>query len=138
MVCLFGKQSINDEFGTMGYQAPEVFAQNDYDESIDCFSLGVLLYNFVTGQMPFAAKTQKKIKELTMKKDPSYKQKAWKQCSPELKTLVQGLLEKDPSQRLGIDDILAHPWITTVDAPLDPGMTPKQKKKLYLKRTLLK
>lgn len=56
MVCEIGRQGVNDEFGTMGYQAPEVLAQNDYDESIDCFSLGVLLYNFVTGQMPFAAK----------------------------------------------------------------------------------
>lgn len=80
----------------MGYQAPEVLQEQEYDESIDCFSLGVLLYNFITGKMPFAAKYQHKIVEATLKKEPTYKDKCWKQVSPSAKDLVTGLLEKDP------------------------------------------
>ena len=61
MVCEFGQQQVIDEFGTMGYQAPEVILRRKYDEKVDNWSLGVLLFNLVTGKMPFAGKNEKKI-----------------------------------------------------------------------------
>lgn len=58
--------------------APEVIESDcGYDESIDAWSLGVLLYNMITGEMPFTG-TTKSIQSKTLHKNPCYKQKAWK------------------------------------------------------------
>ena len=78
MVVRLGTQSIDDEFGTLGYQSPEVLKGLDYDEMIDNWSLGVLLYNLVTGKMPFYGKTAIKIDKATLNDKPSFKEKAWK------------------------------------------------------------
>ena len=48
-VCEIGKQDESKEIGTYGYQAPEVLEGKEYNELIDNWSLGVLLFNLVTG-----------------------------------------------------------------------------------------
>ena len=58
--------------------APEMMIKNtSYDTSVDAYSLGILLYNLVTGQMPFMG-NEKQIQLKTLKKSVSFKQKAWK------------------------------------------------------------
>ena len=45
---------VDFEIGTVGYIAPEVLKQDtDYNEEIDSWSLGVILYQLVTGKLPF-------------------------------------------------------------------------------------
>lgn len=83
----------------------------DYDKKIDNWSLGILLYNLVTGKMPFAGKTAKKIDKYTLNNEPSFKEKAWKQCSPDVKDLCEGLLQKEPTERMTIEEVLKHPWL---------------------------
>ena len=39
--------------GTPGYIAPEIFYGEDFDESYDVFSLGVILYFMLCGSLPF-------------------------------------------------------------------------------------
>ena len=40
--------------GTLGYMAPEMFnSHHSYNEKVDIFSLGVLLFNLISGEMPF-------------------------------------------------------------------------------------
>ena len=111
MVCQIGSQRADDEFGTSGYQAPEYLNRNPYDEKCDSFSIGVLLYNFITGKMPFHHKYRHKLDYMVKFKQAKYNDKAWKQCSPEAKALTMGLLEKDLAKRLTIKDILDHPWL---------------------------
>ena len=58
--------------------APEMMIKNSsYDTSIDAYALGILLYNLITGQMPFNG-SDKQIKTKTLNKRASFKQKAWK------------------------------------------------------------
>lgn len=39
--------------GTPGFIAPEVYEHLDYDEKIDTFSLGIILYFMLYGYLPF-------------------------------------------------------------------------------------
>lgn len=46
--------------GTHGYMAPEMLLQRDVcGKSIDVWSLGVVLYNLVTGEMPYKGNNKK-------------------------------------------------------------------------------
>ena len=91
--------------------APEMMMPNcDYDERVDAWSLGILLYTIVTGCLPFQG-NYKQIYNKTQFKEPSYKQKSWKQCSPEVQDLTKKLLCKDPNERLSVEDIFDHDWI---------------------------
>jgi serine/threonine protein kinase len=57
--------------GTVDYLAPELVDREYYDQSIDNWCLGVLLYEFVSGEPPFegrsASETKRKIKSMTFK-----------------------------------------------------------------------
>ena len=39
--------------GTPGFIAPEIYKQQEYDEKIDTFSLGIILYFMLSGKFPF-------------------------------------------------------------------------------------
>jgi serine/threonine protein kinase len=39
--------------GTPGFTAPEILMGLDYDESVDMFSLGIILYFMLCGTLPF-------------------------------------------------------------------------------------
>lgn len=57
-------------FGTRGYIAPEALNCNrQFDQKIDSWSLGIILYNLVCGAMPFRG-SEKKIKYQTLNKVP--------------------------------------------------------------------
>nr|XP_042714540.1 ribosomal protein S6 kinase alpha-5 isoform X6 [Chrysemys picta bellii] len=83
---------------TLHYAAPELLNHNGYDESCDLWSLGVILYTMLSGQVPFqsqdkgltcisALEIMKKIK----KGEFSFEREAWKNVSQEAKDLIQGL-----------------------------------------------
>lgn len=46
--------SLKEKFaGTPGFIAPEIYKAEDYDEKVDTFSLGIILYFMLSGQFPF-------------------------------------------------------------------------------------
>ena len=41
--------------GTQGFMAPEIYKLEEYDEKVDTFSLGIILYFMLSGNYPFAS-----------------------------------------------------------------------------------
>ena len=39
--------------GTVAFSAPEIFTESVYDEKVDVFSAGVVLYQMLSGRLPF-------------------------------------------------------------------------------------
>lgn len=66
----------------------------------------------MTGKFPFGKdKAGEKLIKAIIKEDINYSKSDWSKISPEGKSFVKQLLQKDPKKRVSIKDILKHDWI---------------------------
>ena len=95
--------------GTVEYMAPEIVGSELYDCSVDVWSLGILLYELLMGHSPFKSQKEKntmrkiKIHNLVFDKN--------KYLSQDCISLINGLLDANPLNRLKLKDIFEHPFI---------------------------
>jgi serine/threonine protein kinase len=61
-------EKTNTVCGTVEYMAPEVLMEMHYDQTVDWWSLGVLMYDMLTGSPPFGGSNRKKTMENILKK----------------------------------------------------------------------
>ncbi|XP_077141671.1 RAC-beta serine/threonine-protein kinase [Ranitomeya variabilis] len=83
--------------GTPEYLAPEVLEDNDYGRAVDWWGLGVVMYEMMCGRLPFYNQDHERLFELILMEEIRFP----RTLSPEAKSLLSGLLKKDPKQRLG-------------------------------------
>ena len=93
--------------GTVEYMAPEIIESENYDYSVDIWSLGILLYELLMGYSPFKDKTTKNI-ILNIK---LHELKFDKEISEDCKDLINKLLEVNKKKRINIKDILTHNFV---------------------------
>lgn len=99
---------INEHCGTPAYLAPEIIANVDYDGyCVDVWSLGVTLYAMVTGTLPFKAKNLPDLQKAILKGTFDLPSHLSSQCC----SLLRGLLQLVPRQRMTLDQISEHPWL---------------------------
>jgi len=115
-------EHLHASLGTASYVAPEVLMQ-DYTSQCDLWSLGVISFILLSGQMPFPVNMPNQSRNILEGKYTIHK-KRWKEISPEALNFVQSLLEVDPEKRLNAQSALCHPWIALrhVDAEIDTGV----------------
>ena len=74
--------------------------------------MGILLYELVFGRSPFYAPKKEEIFNAILHSEPRFPKHI--QASKELKSLIRGLLAKNPAHRVGslkgVKEVLAHPW----------------------------
>lgn len=94
--------------GTLDYLPPEMVHNKRYNNRVDVWGLGVLLYEFMVGKPPFEdhseKNTYKKIKTCNPKFPPNLTREAM--------DLVSRMLNKSATERPTLDQVLQHPWIT--------------------------
>ena len=100
--------------GTDEYLAPEVIRGEPYDEKIDIWAIGILIYECFSssGKTPFnkldfLQRTEDN-KEYIIKNDKDLKIVYDKDFDPLAKNLIEKILKINPEDRLSIDDILNH------------------------------
>jgi serine/threonine protein kinase len=127
--------------GTPEYLAPEVINRSGHGTAVDWWGLGMVLYEMITGLPPWYTRDKKvlfmRLRSAALTFPPH--------VSPEARGLIAGLLDRDPSTRLGVDHatsscdegkgggiarLRAHPFFAAIDwdellakrvpAPFDP------------------
>jgi tRNA A-37 threonylcarbamoyl transferase component Bud32 len=105
----FLKGKSKESYGTLFYAAPELILKESYDHKVDVWSFGIILFEAVTGIIPFDRKgfdSTEMAKFIVNEPLPQIVE----EFEPELKKLVLGCLDKDPNRRFTIEQVLESKW----------------------------
>ncbi len=100
----------SESIGTCHYMAPEI-GSGKYNKPIDVYAMGVILYEMLTGRVPFEGETVNEVlmKHLTARPDVSM-------LAEPYRTIVSKALAKDPNQRPS----RVYDLLPPEDAPREP------------------
>lgn len=102
--------------GTVEYMAPEVVNRRGHDNSADWWSFGVLMYEMLTGQLPFQGRDRKETMTQILKAKLAMPQF----LSQDAQILLRMLFKRNPSNRLGsgqdgVEEIKRHRFFSDID-----------------------
>eukprot|EP00931_Biecheleriopsis_adriatica_P018073 TRINITY_DN12745_c0_g1_i3.p1 TRINITY_DN12745_c0_g1~~TRINITY_DN12745_c0_g1_i3.p1 ORF type:complete len:480 (+),score=94.57 TRINITY_DN12745_c0_g1_i3:33-1472(+) len=109
--------------GTLGYVAPEVL-DGDYTMQCDMWSLGVIVFTLLAGEMPFFDKDEDQIVAKTRNGDYRMKPDVWIGLSMEAVDFTQALLRTDPLARPSAEEALEHPWFKAACVSIEHDVSP--------------
>ncbi|CAM0142812.1 hypothetical protein VKS41_002624 [Umbelopsis sp. WA50703] len=106
-----GNDRLKKSAGSPAFMAPELCVARHGDVSLvatDIWSMGVTLYCLIYGHLPFPKANVLELFE-SIRNDPvPYEPNT----NPELVDLLQKMLTKDPEERITVNQIREHPWVT--------------------------
>ncbi|KAJ0002178.1 hypothetical protein NQD34_001974 [Periophthalmus magnuspinnatus] len=102
--------------GTIEYMAPEVVNRRGHTQSADWWSFGVLMFEMLTGSLPFQGKDRKETMALILKAKLGMPQF----LSPEVQSLLRALFKRNPANRIGagpdgVEEIKRHRFFASID-----------------------
>ena len=108
--------------GTPIYLAPEIIKEEGHDEKVDVWCIGVLLFELITGNVPFQGNDLESLKENIL-----HLRIAWpKDINTDAKNLIKKILKLDPGSRISLEEMLQHPFISkhfpnAINSLIKPG-----------------
>lgn len=96
--------------GTLDYLPPEMVQHKVYDKNVDLWCLGVLTYEFLVGSPPFEMESMEQTYDRILRVKytiPDY-------VSDEARDFIGRLLQKKPTERMGLAEARKHKWILDV------------------------
>jgi serine/threonine protein kinase len=95
--------------GTLDYLPPEMVENRAHDSTVDTWSLGVLMFEFLAGYPPFEAKTT----EETYARITSVDLQFPEHFTADAQSLIRAMLCKEPKERIALDAVSSHPFCET-------------------------
>ncbi|GIX65341.1 calcium dependent protein kinase CDPK7 [Babesia caballi] len=104
------KELLTQPCGTMAYVAPEVLTLEGYNQKVDVWSIGVIMYLLLRGRLPFPVKQVITV-DLRQHYRVRFDSKHWDVVSPSAKDLIARMLQPDPAARITVFEALEHIWV---------------------------
>lgn len=100
----------NQKIGSPYYLSPEMIQESKFSTATDVWSLGVLMYYMLTGNLPFRGENLDEISENILGLNYDKEIFNYLKYGTELKDLLSRIFVKDESKRITTYDILSHVW----------------------------
>lgn len=104
-------------FGTPYYIAPEVILRQGYGKPVDYWSMGIILYEFLVGCVPFISDTPEGLFDHVIHDNIEWPSDDDWPLPKEAKDLITDLLQRNPKERLGTGgahEVKSHPFLKDV------------------------
>ncbi|CAD8165795.1 unnamed protein product [Paramecium octaurelia] len=98
--------------GTVAFSAPEIFTGEGYNQMVDMWSAGCILYSMLSGQLPFNADYLNDLIDNIKEAKINFPVELFEGVSNEAKDLITQLLQKDWALRPHPDSALKHEWFS--------------------------
>jgi calcium-dependent protein kinase len=102
--------------GSPLYMAPELVREEEYDNRVDVWSIGVIAYILLSGTPPFAGRTREGIDNAIMYQNLKFGA-GFPRVSEAAKNFIEQCLVKDYTKRPQVSELLKHPWLNLVSKP---------------------
>ncbi|XP_060071384.1 testis-specific serine/threonine-protein kinase 2-like [Ylistrum balloti] len=101
--------------GSMAYASPQLLLNKPYDPKMnDIWSLGCVLYIMMCATMPYDDMGLCKMRRNGVIEKVMFPLQVVDKLHPDCKDLIYNMLEAETDQRLFIEGVLAHPWLSEV------------------------
>ncbi|KAL3103647.1 hypothetical protein niasHS_000283 [Heterodera schachtii] len=105
-------EQLQTSCGSLAYSAPEILLGDSYDApAVDVWSLGVILYMFVCGRLPFQESNDSE----TLTRILDCKFSFPDHVSVDCRRLISSMLLRDPSRRATLEQIVQNKWVKAGD-----------------------
>lgn len=103
-------KTMNEPVGTLYSMAPEVL-KGRYTQACDMWSVGVLAFMLISGEMPFDGRTETQVLVKLEVARYSMSSTAWRGRSDDAKDFVASLIRVAPNKRMTAKAALDHRWL---------------------------
>jgi serine/threonine-protein kinase ULK/ATG1 len=113
-ICDFGFACYSDDIdnkicGSPFYMAPEMLNKKNYDDTIDLWSLGIILLQMLNGEVPYSSTTIKDLKYEIV--TICFEKSLMHNTETECKDLILQMLQINPKERIKWSEFFNHKWI---------------------------
>jgi calcium/calmodulin-dependent protein kinase I len=103
--------TLSTSCGSPGYVAPEILLGEEYDNSVDVWSVGVIAYVLLCGYPPFFSDNPGELCQQIISVKYDFPDAEWADISDNAKNFIKQILVQNPSQRMTATECLNHAWI---------------------------
>jgi len=108
-VRLAPNESLKELEGSPINCAPEMIKATGYNYPRDWWSVGIIIYHMIVGDVPFFGNDQMEVFIKILTKQPDYPE----YVDNHSKMVIDGLLEKEPKRRFSAVEMKNHPWFSS-------------------------